>query len=56
MKKLLASRKWTDPQRKWLGQIGKPLKKERVLDRPRFDEGQFTSEGGYSCWNEKFDG
>lgn len=56
MKKLLASRPWTDPQRKWLSQIGKQLKKERVLDRECFDEGQFASEGGYARWNKKFDG
>ncbi|HMA91364.1 MAG TPA: type I restriction-modification enzyme R subunit C-terminal domain-containing protein, partial [Polyangiaceae bacterium] len=56
MKKLLASRPWTDPQRKWLSQIGKQLKKERVLDRESFDEGQFASEGGYARWNKKFDG
>ncbi len=56
LKKLLASRPWTDPQRKWLGQIGKQLKKERVIDRQSFDEGQFASDGGYARWNKKFDG
>jgi type I restriction enzyme R subunit len=56
LKKILASRAWTEPQRKWLGQIGKQLKKERVIDRLSFDEGQFASEGGYARWNKKFDG
>jgi type I restriction enzyme R subunit len=56
LKKLLASRPWTDPHRKWLSQIGKQLKKERVLDRQSFDEGQFASDGGYARWNKKFDG
>ncbi|MEB3882072.1 type I restriction-modification enzyme R subunit C-terminal domain-containing protein, partial [Lyngbya sp. CCY1209] len=31
--KVLASRQWTDSQRKWLERIGKQLKSETVVDR-----------------------
>jgi type I restriction enzyme R subunit len=33
MQKLLGSRKWTGPQRKWLERIGKQLKLQVVVDR-----------------------
>lgn len=56
LKKLLAQQSWTPPQRKWLEHIGKQLKRERVVDRDAFDEGQFASEGGFARFNKGFDG
>jgi type I restriction enzyme R subunit len=56
LKKLLARQPWTAPQRKWLERIGKQLKKERVVDRDAFDEGQFASEGGFARFNKGFEG
>lgn len=56
MKKILASRAWTMPQRKWLERIGKQLKVETVVDREALDHGQFKAEGGYSRLDKVFDG
>lgn len=46
MKKILASRNWTAPQRKWLERIGKQLKTEVIVDRDAFDRGAFKAQGG----------
>lgn len=56
MKKILASRSWTMPQRKWLERIGKQLKVETVVDREALDQGQFKAEGGYTRLDKVFDG
>jgi type I restriction enzyme R subunit len=56
LKKLLAKRAWTEPQRTWLNRIAKQLKQQKVLDRDAFDEGQFASEGGFSRLNKQFEG
>lgn len=56
MKKVLAARPWTDPQRKWLTRIGKQLETETVVDRLAFDQGQFQSEGGFNRLNKVFNG
>jgi type I restriction enzyme R subunit len=56
LKKLLAKQAWTDPQRKWLNRIGAQLKKEKVVDRSAFDEGQFASDGGFARLNKQFEG
>lgn len=56
MKKILASRAWTMPQRKWLERIGKQLKVETVVDREALDHGQFKAEGGYARLDKVFDG
>lgn len=54
--KLLASQPWTKAQRDWLERIGKQLKKEKVVDRPALDEGQFGAKGGFDRLNKVFDG
>lgn len=46
IRKLLASRKWSDIQRRWLQRIGQQLKTEIILERSSFDQGQFRQEGG----------
>jgi type I restriction enzyme R subunit len=57
MKKILASRSWTAPQRKWLERIGQQLKVEVIVDRNALDQGQFKVQGGgFDRLNKAFDG
>lgn len=57
LKGLLTSRKWTDPQRKWLERIGKQLKVETIVDRAALDEGEFRNQGGgFDRLNKQFEG
>lgn len=56
LKKILASRSWTPPQRKWLERIGKQLKVEYIVDREALDEGAFKTQGGFKRINKVFDG
>lgn len=57
MKKILASRSWTAPQRKWLERIGQQLKTEVIVDREAFDRGAFKAQGGgFERLNKAFDG
>jgi type I restriction enzyme R subunit len=56
MKKILASRSWTAPQRKWLERIGQQLKVEVIVDREAFERGQFKAQGGFERINKAFDG
>jgi len=57
MRKILASRSWTPPQRKWLERIGQQLKTEVIVDREAFDRGAFKAQGGgFERLNRAFDG
>ncbi|MGQ4646401.1 type I restriction-modification system endonuclease [Lyngbya aestuarii] len=56
MKRILASRSWTVPQRKWLERIGQQLKVEVIVDREAFERGQFKAQGGFNRINKAFDG
>lgn len=57
LKKILASRTWTPPQRKWLERIGKQLKVEVIVDRDALDQGEFrTQGGGFDRLNKLFNG
>jgi type I restriction enzyme R subunit len=57
MKRILASRNWTVPQRKWLERIGQQLKTEVIVDRDAFDRGAFKAQGGgFERLNRTFDG
>jgi type I restriction enzyme R subunit len=56
MKKILASRSWTEPQRKWLERIGKQLEHEIIVDRDALDAGQFKEMGGFSRLDKVFRG
>ncbi len=56
MQKILTSRPWTEPQRKWLQRIGKQLEQEIVVDREALDAGQFKEMGGYNRLNRVFQG
>lgn len=56
VKKIMSSRAWTVPQRKWLERIANQIKKETIIDRESFDQGAFQSEGGYTRINKTLDG
>ena len=56
MATVLASRRWTAPQRRWLERIGKQLLAETVVDRTALDAGQFKQHGGFNRMNKVFGG
>jgi type I restriction enzyme R subunit len=56
LKKVLASRPWAPPQRKWLERIGKQLTENVVLDRQSFDSGAFKDNGGWTALDKVLDG
>lgn len=56
MQKILSSRAWTPPQRKWLERIGKQLEVETIVDREALDRGEFQAQGGFARLNKIFDG
>ena len=56
MKQIMASKVWTQPQRRWLERIGKQFKENTLVDRESIDEGQFKEYGGYDRLNKVFDG
>jgi type I restriction enzyme, R subunit len=56
MQQILASRSWTEPQRKWLDRIGKQLEQEVIVDRDALDAGQFKQMGGFNRLNKVFKG
>lgn len=53
--KILASRAWTIPQRKWLERIAKQLKVETIVDKEALDKGEFKAQGGFTRINKAFD-
>jgi type I restriction enzyme R subunit len=56
MKKIVASRAWTDPQKLWLKRIGEQVEKEIVVDRGAIDREPFSADGGFTRLNKVFDG
>ena len=57
LKRLLASRAWTPPQRRWLERIGRQMEAETVVDRDALDRGQFREQGGgFDRLNRVFEG
>ncbi len=54
--RVLSSRPWTDPQRKWLKRIARAIRENEVVDRPLFDEAAYQSEGGFTRIDKVFDG
>ena len=56
LQKVLASQRWTPPQRKWLERIGRQLKVETIVDRDALDRGQFKAQGGFQRLNKVFGG
>ena len=53
--KILASRGWTPPQRKWPERIAKQLKMETIVDGEPLDKGEFKTQGGFTRINKIFD-
>jgi type I restriction enzyme, R subunit len=56
MQRILASRDWTDQQRRWLERIAKQLRETIVVDRPALDQPPFDAAGGFKRLNTVFDG
>jgi type I restriction enzyme, R subunit len=56
MQKVLASRAWSDPQKRWLRRIGEQIEKEIVVDREAIDREPFAADGGFARLNKVFDG
>lgn len=56
MKRLLASRPWTDPQKRWLKRIGEQVEREIVVDPEAVDQEPFRKDGGFKRLNRVFDG
>ena len=56
MRRILARRQWTEPQRRWLRRIGEQLQREIVVDRESLDHEPFQADGGFARLNRVFDG
>lgn len=54
--RLLASRDWTEPQRRWLERIAKSVKSSWVVDATTFTQGAWVAQGGLHTLNRVFDG
>lgn len=56
MRTILASRLWTDPQKRWLRRIGEQVAKEVVVDRDAIDREPFVADGGFQRLDKVFGG
>lgn len=56
MKRILASRAWTAPQRQWLERIGAQMRTETIVDRESLNSGQFQADGGFKRLDKVFEG
>ena len=56
IQKVLASRTWSDPQKRWLRKIGEQIEREIVVDREALDREPFATDGGFTRVNKVFDG
>ncbi|HEX2955931.1 MAG TPA: type I restriction-modification system endonuclease, partial [Chitinispirillaceae bacterium] len=56
LKRILKKQAWTAPQRTWLQNIAKQIKKEVIVDREALDSGQFKADGGFKRLDKTFDG
>ncbi|EJL22921.1 type I restriction-modification system endonuclease [Novosphingobium sp. AP12] len=56
MRAIMASRVWTDPQKRWLKRIGDQIEKEIVVDRAAIDKEPFIADGGFNRLNKVFGG
>jgi type I restriction enzyme, R subunit len=56
MQKVMSSRSWTDPQKRWLKRIGEQIEKEIVIDRGAIDREPFIADGGFTRLNKVFGG
>jgi type I restriction enzyme R subunit len=56
MRRILSSRPWTDPQKRWLARIGEQVEKEIIVDRQAIDKEPFIADGGFNRLNKVFGG
>src|SRR5690606_41848949 len=56
MRAIMASRAWTDPQKRWLKRIVEQIEKEIVVDRAAIDKEPFIADGGFNRLNKVFGG
>jgi type I restriction enzyme, R subunit len=56
MRKIMASRQWTEPQKRWLRRIGEQVQKEVIVDREAIDAEPFRTDGGFNRLNRIFGG
>lgn len=56
MRGVIASRPWTEPQKRWLKRIGDQIEKEVVVDREAIDKEPFAADGGFNRLNKVFGG
>jgi len=56
MRTIMASRSWTEPQKRWLKRIGEQIEKEVVVDREAIDKEPFIADGGFNRLNKVFGG
>lgn len=56
MRTIMASRPWTEPQKRWLKRIGEQIEKEVVVDREAIDKEPFIADGGFTRLNKVFGG
>lgn len=56
LKKILASRDWPLPQKKWLDRIAKEMKRSIIIDETTFEEGAFKTAGGLKNLQHVFSG
>jgi len=56
MRRIVASKGWTEVQRKWLKRIEEQLLREFVVDRAAIDEEPFRADGGFQRLNKIFGG
>ena len=56
MKRILAKKAWTDPQKKWLKRIAEQVEREIVVDPEALDQEPFLKDGGFGRLNRVFDG
>jgi type I restriction enzyme R subunit len=53
---LLASRPWTEQQRKWIKRIAAQVRLEVIVDREAMESGEFARNGGFDAIDKRFDG
>jgi type I restriction enzyme R subunit len=56
MNRILASRTWTEIQKRWLRRIAEQIEKEIVVDRSALDRQPFAADGGFTRLNRVFGG
>jgi type I restriction enzyme R subunit len=56
LRRIMASRAWTEPQKRWLARIGEQIEREVVVDRSAMDKEPFAKDGGFNRLNKVFGG